>query len=133
MNQIMKYTTQYESQLFQLLESEGPEWGDYWQEPHKGRYIEALAKSETYVIFENDALVGYARTLNDYMIWVIDLLVNKDCRGKGYGKLLMEHVCKQYPEKGVYVLGADDVLPYYEKLGYKAEGVVYKVTKGEAI
>jgi len=131
MTQIVKYVPQYEVQLFTLLELEGPEWGDYWNKQHRPKYIEALAKSETYIILENDILVGYVRTLNDYMIWIIDLLVNKDCRGKGYGKLLMEHVCRQFPGKEVYVLGADDVLPYYEKLGYKHEGVIYNVTHKE--
>ena len=124
---IKTYTTEYENQLFDLIESEGEGWGEYWQEPTKTNYIKALENAVTYVIFENDRLVGYAKTLNDYMIWIIDLLVHKDYRGKEYGKALMEHVCAEFPDKEVYVLGGNDVLSYYDKLGYVSEGVVYNV------
>jgi len=123
---ILKYTTKFETQLFSLIQSEGTEW-EYWQPSHKANYTEALVNSETFVIFEGDVLVGYARTLNDYIIWIIDLLVHRDYRGKQYGKHLMEHVCAQNPTKDVYVLGGDDVLAYYNKLSYKPEGIVYKV------
>jgi len=123
---VKKYTPDYEAQLFSLIESEGADW-EYYQEPHKANYIEALQKSETYIVLENNNLVGYARTLNDFVVWVVDLLVHKNCRGKNYGKFLMEHVCVQHPTKDVYVLGGNDVLPYYEKLLYKPDGVVYKI------
>ena len=124
---IKKYTSEYKSKLFELIETEGEEWGEYWQEPHKLNYIQALENSITYVIFENEHLVGYARTLNDYIIWIVDLLVHQEYRGKEYGKFLMEHICAEFPDKGVYILGGNDVLPYYEKLGYTSEGIVYNI------
>jgi len=39
----------------------------------------------------------------------------------------MERACDDYPNETVYVTG--DVYPYYEKLGYKVEGKIYKVRK----
>lgn len=123
---IKTYTIEYENQLFSLIESEGEEW-EYWLPQRKDSYIKSLANSITYVVFEKDQLVGYARTLNDYMIWIVDLLVHKDYRGKAYGKALMDHVCREFSDKDVYVLGGDDVLPYYNKLGYTSDGVVFNV------
>jgi len=52
-------------------------------------------------------------------------LVDKQYRGKEYGRLLMEQVCRDFPDDIVYVTG--DVYPYYEKLGYKVEGKIYTV------
>ena len=104
--------------------------GPYWQEPTKTIYIKSLEKSETYVIFEDEKLVGYAKTLDDgLLVWIVDLLVDKNYRGKEYGKALMEYVCEVSPNQDVYVLGGDDVVTYYNKLGYSSEGVVYKVNK----
>ena len=89
-----------------------------------------MEKAETYIIFENEQLGGYAKTLDDgLLVWIVDLLVDKNYRGKEYGKALMEHVCEVSPNQNVYVLGDDDVLPYYNKLGYSSDGVVYKVHK----
>ena len=126
MTTIKKYTPEYQDALFSLIESEGDDW-EYHLEPNRQRYIHALSKSETFVIFEEGILVGYARILDDYEVFVIDLLVHKNYRGKSYGQQLMEYVCAEFRGKNVFVLGADDVLPYYNKLGYQSAGVVYQV------
>ena len=123
---IRTYEPQYENQLFELIESEGLEW-EYWQEPYKQDYIKTFERSTLYLVFEGQRLCGYAKVLDDFVIWIVDLLVHQNFRGKEYGKLLMEHICLNFPQKDVYVLGGNDVLPYYKKLGYSSEGVVYKV------
>ena len=124
---IKKYTPEYQDALFALIESEGEDWEYHLLAPNRQRYIQSLAKSETFVVFEGEKLVGYARTLDDYEVFVVDLLVHKDYRGKSYGQKLMEYVCEQFSDKDVFVLGADDVLPYYNKLGYRSAGIVYQV------
>jgi GNAT superfamily N-acetyltransferase len=56
-------------------------------------------------------------------VYIYDLLVDKLYRGKSYGKLLMEQVCKDNPNSTVYVMS--DVDEYYAgKLGYKREGSI---------
>lgn len=124
--EIKKYTSDYQDQLFDLFKTEGEEWG-YWLPENQENYVKALEKSITYIVVENDQLLGFARTLDDFVIWIVDLLVHKEHRGKEIGKQLMSYVCQQFPDKEVYVLGANDTLPYYTKSGYEPEGVIYCV------
>ena len=109
--------------LREIIRSEGEEWKDYL----KPDYEKALAASISYVAVVEDQLCGYSRSISDngLFIWVIDLLVQKDQRGHSIGLALMKCIQKEFPELDVYVLS--DVDEYYEKLGYKKEGSVYKV------
>lgn len=114
---IRKYSTEDTDQLFALLEREGEEWKNYWRGEGKTKYPKALSTCIAYLVFENETLCGYARCRDDggYGIYVLDLLVDKQYRGKEYGRLLMEQVCYDFPNDVVYVTG--DVYPYYENLG----------------
>jgi len=123
-----RYKTTDADTLFALIEREGEEW-TYWQGANRAKYQTALNEGIVYLAFEGESLCGYARCRDDYGfgIYVLDLLVDKACRGKEYGRLLMEQVCHDFSDYTVYVLG--DVYPYYEKLGYAEEGKVYIVKK----
>lgn len=124
---IRNYFPEDEDQFFYLLEREGEEWQDYWKNEGRKKYKKALKHSITYLLFEDEALCGYVRCRDDdgFGIYVYDLLVDKACRGKAYGRLLMEQVCRDYPDETVYVMS--DVNPYYEKLGYQTEGTIFIV------
>lgn len=113
--------------LFALMEREGEEWKDYWQGQNRAKYQKALASSITYLAVEQGEVCGFARCRDDdgYGVYVYDLLVDKACRGKGYGRLLMEQACRDFPGAPVYVMS--DVNPYYEKLGYGVEGTIFIV------
>jgi ribosomal protein S18 acetylase RimI-like enzyme len=127
--QIRKYTPADSDNLFALIEREGDEW-TYWQGENKAKYQKALNNSIVYLVFESEALCGYLRCHDDYGfgVYVQDLLVDKAYRGKDYGRLLMERVCRDFPDDVVYVMG--DVPVYYEdKLGYEVEGKIYVVKK----
>ena len=123
---IRKYNSalDYEN-LMNLVRSEGEEWEEYLNPD----YQKALDNSITYVALIEDELCGYSRSLSDsgLFIWVIDLLVNKNQRGLSIGKKLMECITIDFPDTDVFVLS--DVDTYYEKLGYKKEGSVYKVKR----
>jgi len=126
---IKKYTPEDEAKLFDLIENEGDEWKAYWQGAGKEKYRKAIADSLVYVVYVGETLCGYARCRQDEPtgIYVIDLLVNPKFRGNEYGRLLMEKVVEDFPDTTVYV--NSDVNPYYEKLGYKAIGTIFKVSK----
>ena len=113
--------------LFALMEREGEEWRDYWHNNCKAKYLKALENSITYLIFENDILCGFARCRDDdgYGIYVCDLLVDKEYRGKEYGRMLMEQACAEHSGMPTYVMS--DVDEYYEKLGYERMGSIFKV------
>ena len=124
---IKAYTSADFPVLIALIESEGDEWQDYWRGENKAKYQKALSNSITYLIFEGDTLCGYARCRDDdgYGVYVYDLLVDKQHRGKEYGRLLLERVCEDFTSDTVYVMS--DVNPYYEKLGYEVEGSIFIV------
>ena len=124
---IKRYTPEDADWLFALIEREGEEWKDYWRGDGRIKYQNALGNCIVYLVFEDDTLCGYARCRDDdgFGIYVLDLLVDKEFRGKEYGRLLMEQACIDYSDDIVYVTG--DVYPYYEKLGYDVEGKIYIV------
>jgi len=126
---IKKYTPEDEAKLFDLIENAGDEWKAYWQGAGKEKYRNAIVDSIVYVVYVGETLCGYARCRQDEPtgIYVIDLLVNPKFRGNEYGRLLMEKVVEDFPDTTVYV--NSDVNPYYEKLGYKAIGTIFKVSK----
>ncbi|MEW7279485.1 GNAT family N-acetyltransferase [Aquimarina sp. 2201CG1-2-11] len=111
------------SQLLQIIISEGDEWKEYLHP----KYKIPLEQSITYVAYYKQELCGYSRSINDgdFFIWIMDLLVDKKYRGHGIGKKLMEHHIQEFPNLDVFVLS--DVDAYYQKLGYKKEGSLFKV------
>ncbi len=119
---------QDEDKLMRLIEEEG--WECYTEESASEKYKKNLEKNITYVAYEGDVLCGYSRSIEDYgfYIYVCDLLVMKEHRGKNIGRQLMECIYADYPEYVVYVMS--DVDPYYKKQGYRREGSIFEVTKG---
>jgi N-acetylglutamate synthase-like GNAT family acetyltransferase len=120
---IRKYQSNDYYDIINLLETEGDEWQDYLKPDYKTN----LEKSITYVAVVDGIVRGYSRSLNDFnqFVWVIDLLVHKNFRGHSIGKQLLECICIEYPKIEVFVLS--DVDEYYQKLGYKKEGSIFKV------
>ncbi|MDR2931874.1 MAG: GNAT family N-acetyltransferase [Oscillospiraceae bacterium] len=129
---IRRYTKADEAALFTLLAAEGGEWIGYYGDENKDRYKRAVESSVTYLAFDEDVLCGYCRCRDDdgFGVYVYDLLVDRDYRGRHFGRLLMERVCADYPGDPVYVMS--DVDAYYEKQGYRREGSVFEVIPGAA-
>ncbi|MEQ9188320.1 MAG: GNAT family N-acetyltransferase [Cryomorphaceae bacterium] len=124
--EIKKYNHSKEyHQILEILKSEGEEWKDYFG----SNYQEVLKQSITYVAYTNNELCGYSRSINDcgLYIWVIDLIVDKTYRGNSIGKRLIECLLSEYPNHDIFVMS--DVDGYYEKLGYRKEGSIFKVEK----
>ena len=61
-----------------------------------------------------------------FYIYVCDLLVHRQYRGRDIGRQLMEPLLDQFPDHTVYVMS--DVDEYYKKLGYELEGSIFKIT-----
>ena len=109
--------------VLQIIKSEGEEWEDYLTPEYEG----LLETSVTYVALLEGVLCGYARSLRDggFFVWVMDLLVDRNSRGHGMGKQMLERIAADFPNQEVYVLS--DVDAYYEKLGYQRAGSLYQV------
>lgn len=125
--EIRKFELTDENACMSMIENEGEEWVSYWSKENQGKYRSALRNSITYLAFEGDDLCGYVRALDDmgFCIYVCDLLVTGNHRGKGIGKKLMEQLTMDYPDQTVYVMS--DVDGYYQKLGYTQIGSVFEV------
>ena len=126
---IRRYTAADEVILFSLIEAEGEEWRDYWQGEGRRKYAKALTNSICYLIFEDDVLCGFVRCRDDdgFGVYVYDLLVDRNFRGKGYGSMLIAQACKDFPDSTVYAMS--DVDPYYEKQGYERIGSIFRVKR----
>lgn len=114
-----------EVQLMQMIREEDG-W-DYADESMADKYRKSLDSSVTYVVFQGGVLCGYSRSLDDcgFYIYVCDLLVRPDFRGKDIGRKLMECLYQDYPNQVVYVMS--DVDDYYEKVDYKRIGSIFEV------
>ncbi len=120
-----------EALLFEMMKQEEEEWICYYGDAAAENYRRALDNSIVYVAYEGGLLCGYARIRNDdgFGIYVYDLLVNKEYRGRRTGRKLIERVCRDYPEDIVYIMS--DVDGYYEKQGYRKEGSIFEVKSSD--
>lgn len=126
--QIRKYNRiNDEGKLMKMIDVE--EGWDYANETLAEKYKVALETSITYVAYQGEDLCGYSRSLNDFgeYIYVCDLLVQPDYRGKEIGRKLMECIYKDYPNQVVYVMSDED--GYYDKVNYKRIGSIFEVPR----
>lgn len=112
--------------VLDLIISEGEEWIEYTL-TKKNEYHQALVLSLTFIMMEDDICIGYIRCRDDdgFGVYVYDLLVRQDYRGRHYGKQLLEHVGNLYPDQDFYIMS--DVDPYYIKQGYTRVGSIFQV------
>lgn len=73
---------------------------------------------------ENDLIVGVLFGLTDYVYWlyVTDLGVDRDYKGRGIGKQLMKtalDIAGGEKDIAVYLIANENAIPFYEKLGMK--------------
>lgn len=125
--EIKIYQKEMELKLFELLKSEGEDWGDYTSESVRAQYYKAIESSIVYVYLEEDDLIAYIRCKDDsgFGVYVYDLLVRQDKRGSQIGKKLIEYVKEEYKNQSIYIMS--DVDPYYEKCGYIKIGSIFEV------
>lgn len=127
--EVRKYCekTDYDS-LIKLFRSE-KDWSWFLSPEIIGNHKQSLHESITYVILHENEIVAYLRAIEDIgsYIYVCELLVNRTFRGKKSGKLLLDRLISDYPTHLSLVMS--DVDPYYQKLGYKKEGSIFRVSK----
>ncbi|RJX26010.1 MAG: N-acetyltransferase [Acholeplasma sp.] len=127
MIKIRPYRKRQDTKLLDLLLSEGDMWAIYSAPDQRDLYFLNCEKSLTYLLYEEDEVIGYIRAIEDYSyyIYILDLLVRKDKRGHGYGKLLIEHIQHEFPNLTVFVMSDED--DYYIKQGYHKVGSIFEV------
>lgn len=125
MSRVFRYDKTYESGLIALLKAE-PDWNSFTGAGTIDVFKSVLLSSETYICTSQTVICGYLRALVDgFGIYVCELYVAPGYRNSGYGKELLGKVKQQHPRQDVYVLSDEDL--YYEKLGYKRVGSIFRL------
>lgn len=80
----------------------------------------------TVSIFEDNKIIGMARVVGDGSYFTVyDVVVRKECQGKGYGKILMQEIVKWYKsveddDTYLYLGASAGKEKFYEKFGFRA-------------
>jgi len=77
-------------------------------------------------VYDNEKIIGMGRVIGDGAIYfyIQDIIVTTEYKGKGIGKLIMDHV-EQYINKTanhnsfIGLMAAEGVKEFYYKFGYK--------------
>ena len=96
----------------------------YWNE---GITLEKVQKcvdnSLNFGLFDDGKQIGYARVLTDFVrfSYLMDVFIEPKLQGKGYGKLLIQHVFEDEDIKQLpgMLLATKDAHTLYEKFGFK--------------
>lgn len=128
MIKIKPYTEGDKFELFSFLRGEGNTWSCYYN--YEAEYSQVLADCIVYVALINSRIVGYIRCRKHgiFDLYVYDLLVAKDWRGRGLGKSLIETAAAvvDQPRTDIYMLSDED--GYYEKQRFEHIGSIFRFT-----
>lgn len=97
----------------------------YWA---KGRSLEevklSINNSLCFSVFHksSNAQIGFARVVTDYVVfaWIMDVFIAEECKGKGYGKMLVNHILNHPELKNVngFGLRTNDAHGLYQQFGF---------------
>ena len=113
---IVKYVPEYEASYRAIHDDEGL----YWTAE---RMLKALDRYEVSLVLEKGEAVGYIEMTTGFdETEPIQILVNPECRGKGYGRALLQHAIENnMPKKMILEVYADNIpaLSLYLSLGFQ--------------
>lgn len=81
----------------------------------------SMTHSDCIAVLDGDLLVGFARVVTDYttVFWLCDVVVSRQHRGQGIGKLMMEYLRDLDYYKGLKgILATKDAFGLYEQYGF---------------
>ena len=101
-----------------------------WPTPHD-RPEEALVAWQhswpTLVVTEGEQVIGFVRGMTDGEItmYIAEILVDANYRGKGIGRLLLDACHALYPHARLDLISTDEATPFYKAngFGYVGEGL----------
>jgi len=127
-NEIPTIKAMSESDIIEIAELEK----ECFSEPWSVNSLRDELTNETarfYVLRDNKKLLGYIGANNICNeVYITNVAVNIDCRGKGYGKILVNHLIKQSEfEKAFFITlevrkSNEQAIALYEKCGFKLIG-----------
>jgi GNAT superfamily N-acetyltransferase len=94
----------------------------YWASDRTEETIKkSLENSICYGITLHDTIIGFGRAVTDYstMFWLCDIVIDKQYRGKGLGKMLLENILADPRLAGLLgILATNDAHDLYKKYGF---------------
>jgi GNAT superfamily N-acetyltransferase len=79
-------------------------------------------------VWDGATLIGFGRAVTDdiFRAWIEDVVVDEAHRGQGIGAEIMRHLLERLDHVEEIVLDChDDLIPFYERLGFKRVGLTY--------
>jgi GNAT superfamily N-acetyltransferase len=98
-----------------------------WPTPHN-RPEEALVAWQhswpTLVVTEGERVIGFVRGITDGEItmYIAELLIDANYRGKGLGRLLQDACHALYPHARLDLISMDESNPFYKEIGFRFVG-----------
>ena len=99
-----------------------------WNSKDENVIIQAINNSVIVKkIIVNDKTIGMARAIGDGLYYlIVDVVVNKEYQGKGFGKLLIEEIVKEVYNKtkdgqkaSINLVSMQGKEAFYEKCGFR--------------
>jgi len=120
------YQPEYEQSIIEAIKLDS-NWDIFTNEKAINSYKKSLNDSITYVCHKQSEFAGYIRAIRDeeFAIYISELYVVPKWRNHKVGRYLLEQITEDFPEMTVYALSDEDA--YYEKLGFKKVGSVFKL------
>lgn len=120
MVEILDYSQErdYESILESLKQEQ---WQSFYEE-RKQEYVDALKKSQTFVLYEDGKFAGFVRGITDgcFTLFIPEIIVNSEYRRKGYGRMLIEHIKQRNPKTRIELISDSD--DFYLAQGFHTVG-----------
>lgn len=117
-----------ESDIKEIADLEKECFGEPWSETSLREEL-TNETARFYVLRDSEKLLGYIGANNICNeVYITNVAVNKNCRGKGYGKTLVNHLIKQSElEKAFFITlevrkSNENAITLYEKCGFKKIG-----------
>lgn len=96
----------------------------YWAKHLDENQIwKAFYNSYCFILLLNNKPIGFARVVSDCQIfaYLMDVMIRKDCRMKGFGKYLIHHILEKSVLNEVenWSLTTKDAQNFYNKFGFQ--------------
>lgn len=96
----------------------------YWAKGRKKeRILKAIDNSFCFGVYQEGKQIGFARVVTDFAVfaWILDVFIDPDYQGNGYGKALIEYITKHDELNSVSRWGLNtlDAHELYNQYGFQ--------------
>jgi len=97
----------------------------YWASDRSyEKVLKSISTSECIAVLDGELIIGFARIVTDFctVFWICDVVVDKNYRGQGIGKMILNHIrTLDYYKDLKGILATKDAHGLYEQYGFHKE------------